>query len=371
MTYSKTTDEIIRGLNDFVVRAKELALAARKVDSKWFSLFWAVVADDTDQFADRTKEVIRRVSTIAEHPDEITNRFAILKAMENIAFEMNVMAMHVGLSAVARAGEHAEENRPLCEKYKELAYASSMKAEDAARFLNELSSLIFEDMRKTAAQKIADAVQSGKAAVEAIDGYGYIAGELKYMLNELSAKPVEEITVSMLEDMHFKLRIIMFDIKVEVLRSGGKLETMFAGVGMFMDKLKEAAEFFDMLVLPEPAPVIERSHGKHFEDVAFQNNVLLFYSRAEVYKMGSHIDEQQRNAFSAICDNVNELILFAHAASDESAYKEIADRLYRIEADMNAWADQAEEKRPGHGGAIQYLAGQYKVMADIVMNLVK
>jgi len=48
MFYSKTTDEIIRELNELIAKAKELSGSARKTNSKWYAQF-GVVGDGSPE----------------------------------------------------------------------------------------------------------------------------------------------------------------------------------------------------------------------------------------------------------------------------------------------------------------------------------
>ncbi|MDR0293239.1 MAG: AraC family transcriptional regulator [Oscillospiraceae bacterium] len=373
MLYSKTTDEIIRELNGFIANAKELSERARKIDLPYYAQFWASVADNTDAFAERIKEVLDRITSIAARPDEITNRFTILKVIEDVAFETNVMALHVGLNAVGRAlPEHIEMNKPLCDKYAELAQSASIKAGKAAQFLNELTALIIDDMRKTTGEKIKDAVQKGKAAAESIQGYAvYIKDELTYIVNELDKTPIESVTVTMLDDYLSKLKIISLATKVDALRWPDS-KPMFEGIGVFTDSLGEAADFCQTIIWPESNPPMERSKGKHFLDIAYQGNILRFYTKGEVEKMagpfesGGLLNDEQKTAFKKIDGKIDGYIKLTLGATDESAYKEIADRVYEVAADMNAESAKLEDK----GGAIKMLADEFKHLGDSIMRRV-
>ena len=154
MLYSKTTDEIIRELNAFVVKAKDTAEASRKhktPDSDklpFVKLFWDQMADKVDDYTDKLKDVIKRVSSIAEHSDEITNRFNIIHAIEDISFMTNIMALHIALTSSRNTPERYAEDQPLCDQYIELARNSAITTGKITTFFNELSSLIFDDIRK-------------------------------------------------------------------------------------------------------------------------------------------------------------------------------------------------------------------------------
>jgi len=204
MGYSNSTDEIIRELNSFIAKAKDTANSARKNDVAEYVSFWNMIAEKTDVYAEEVKEVLERISVITEHPDEITDRFTIIKVIEDIAFKSNLLAFNVGLMVSRGQPDHIEIQWPLCIKYLELAQAASIKSEKIAGFFNELSSLIFNDMRRTAADKMSDVISKGKAAIDSIIGYENTKNEVSYLLNCLSV-PLDEITVPLLEDSLFQI----------------------------------------------------------------------------------------------------------------------------------------------------------------------
>lgn len=146
MTYSKATDEIIRELNGFIVTAKETANMARKEELPNYTAFWGLIADRTDELANRVQDVLERITTIAERPDEITNRFSILHVITDTAFESNLLALNVGLTVSRAQPAHAAAQNPMCQKYLALANAAVLKASKITEFFNELSALIFDDV---------------------------------------------------------------------------------------------------------------------------------------------------------------------------------------------------------------------------------
>ena len=99
-----------------------------------------------------------------------------------------------------------------------------------AAFLRELSELIFQDMRSNAKQRIQNAVEKGSVAARAITTaqedltnkadapYRYLEEEIVQVAQELAQMPLEEIMVSGLEEMLFRLEIVAFSAEIEVLR---------------------------------------------------------------------------------------------------------------------------------------------------------
>jgi hypothetical protein len=195
LTYSKTTEEIIRELNELIANAKETAESARKNDVPEYIAFWDVIADATDAYANKIKNVLDNITAIAERPDEITNRFAIIKAMEGAAFNTNMLAFNAGLMISRASPEHNRILWPTCLRYIELARLSVMKAAKASQFLSGLSALIFEDMRRSAAEKMQAVRIAGKEAAEKIGGYLYIKHEVAFLADLIASTPVEDITL--------------------------------------------------------------------------------------------------------------------------------------------------------------------------------
>ena len=362
MMYSKTTDGIVRELNDLIAKAKEVANSAKKNEVAEYSAFWSMIADTTDDYADKTKSVLENITAITEHPDEITNRFAIIKVIEDIAFQSNLLAFNVGLMVSRGQPGHIKTQWPLCEKYLELARAATVKSEKIAGFFNELSALIFEDMRKAAADKIKEVITKGKTAADSIVGYENIKYEVGNVVLCLSV-PIDEVTVSLLEDNLFKLQIISFAADMDICRNP-KDKSLFDNMASFKESLSDAIGFFRTLVKPESNPVLERTAQKQFQDVAYQGNILLFYCRGEIEKMGNLLSDEQKTSFKEICGKINDYIQFTQNASDESAFKLIADRLFSIYSDMITQADNLNER----GGAVRFLANEFKGLADSVMK---
>ena len=367
LTYSKATDEIIRELNEFIVKAKETAALTRKCELPELKSFFELIAGVTDGIADKARGVLDRITSIAERPDEITNRFAIIKIIEDVAFNSNLLALHTGLHVARASPGQMDKLRPLADRYLELARICVMKAEKALQFFNELAALIVDDMRRAAAEKMRALIKAGADAAGKIEGYLYIKDEVRHLADALSAAPVESITVSELEDYLFRLNIIAFAADVDATRCP-KDKPMFDGIAAFRESLSDAIEFFRLLVRPDSGPVtIARSARQHLQDIAYQGNILLFYTRGEVSyeKLGRLLNDAQKAAFDAICDKVNDFIRRAHGAEDVSAYGELAGRLCGIHADMIKEADDLKE----YGTVIKFLAVEYKALADRIVKL--
>jgi hypothetical protein len=218
-------------------------------------------------------------------------------------------------------------------------------------------------MRKSAEQKIRDSVQRGKEAADSITGYAiYIKDELSCLVSELDSAPIETITVTTLEECLFKLKILIQAAKVDIFRKPDS-KAMFDGMRAFYDSLVETVDFCRTIIKPEDNPPVERNVNKHFIDIAYQGNILRFYTKGEIEKLGALIGER-KDSFSKIDGKIDAYIKSSLSATDESAYKDIADRIYEVASDLNTEA----EKLHVHGGAIKMLADEFKGLADTVMK---
>ena len=389
MLYSKTTDGIIRELNELIVRAKETAEYTRKnkdadVDAaKFYSEFWEFMAGKADVMADGLRVYLDRITTISQRPDEISARFIIIKAIEDIAFKSNIAALNAGLMISRAAPEHGVAFKPIADKYYSLAGFAQMKVGKIVEFFNELATLIFDDMRKGAEQRIQSVIENGKSAAADLTSnadypYGYIADELLSIANELSSMPLADVTVSRMEDYLFRLHIISFAADTDAFRAPSH-KGLFSGIAAFQESIAEAMEFFQNLsmgvtqvVETAQRPVIERTTAKNYADLAFQGNILLFVIRGEVQKMGyapslSIMKEGQKSAFDAICDKMNKVIKLAHNATDEASFGEMAARIREVHDEMITEAD----KLGLHGNAIKFIAEEVKHYAGRAGSLAK
>lgn len=324
MMYSKTTDEMIRELNALIVQAKETADYTRKnktnasPDVQGYAPYWQNLADRTDAMAERLGEMLKRITTIADQPDGITARFIMIKTIEDAAFWFRVMSFETGLTVSRAAPAHRAMFMPVCERYDRLSENACIKAGKIAEFFHELSTLIFQDMRKNAEELIGKTVEKGRAAAETLTAdskspFAYIAEEISKVMNELSALPLEEITICRLEDYLFRLNIAAFAADADILRSPAH-KALLEGISETREQLGAAIEFFRNLscdMLQEP----DRNASSH---LCPQGSMLLFYLKGEIQKLGNtHLSGQQQDAFETICEKLSAVIRLAGSPSGE------------------------------------------------------
>ena len=379
VSYSKTTDEIIRKLNCLIVEAGETAAYIRKhredggEETASYRVFWEYVAGRADSLAEQLKEGLGRVTAIAEHPDEISTRFFIIKAIEDAAFESSMLAFRTGLMTARALPEHREAFGPLCSRCNTLAQHARLEAEAIGEFFNELTTLIFQDMRQNAQAKIQQAADAGNKAASKLSvptcPYAYIAGEVREIAVSLSKVPLEEITVYQLEEYRIRLDNVIFAADMDIIRAPSH-KHLFENISDFRQQLDEVIAFFESLpeetgwtfTQVETKADSGRSTEKMYADLAFQERILLFYLKGEIEKLeAAKLIVDREAMFEGICKKLNETVSLASATGAAGEEKEtdggrVAVLLREVYSEMTEEA----ERLGVYGGAIQYIAEEIK-----------
>ena len=369
MTHTGTTDEIIGALNGLIEKIKETAARTRKeknLAETFYVDFWEYVAERADELTETMEASLSRINKIAKHPDEITARFAIIKAMEDAAFSSNILAFNAGLMINRASPEHIEIFNPLLEKYYLLAFESQRTVRKIAALFGELSKIIFGDMRETAGKKISAAVDACNAAALALikyPYYAYIKDELDGIARIISEIPQSEITAKRLDDCLFSLDIVIFAAETDIFRMPAH-KPVFEGVYEFKKRLADAEEFHRSL--SEDFNRAETQCGevsgdgynlkKVFEDMAFQGNILFFVTKGETQKMGTFLNDEGRAAFEKIFAQFSGAIERIKIADDKTDLKNITASLKEIHGEM---IKQADALGP-HGACIRYIAKEFE-----------
>ena len=371
MTYSKATDEIVRELNTFIVSAKDWARSAREKvnphpahDSVWQG--WA---DETDALADTVKKTLDRITSISSNPDEISNRFAILGILDNVAFETSVTSLNMNLTMIGRESpQSARQSRPYCEKYKELAVSIEISSAKISVYMDELTKLIVADMRKTITDKLEQAISAGKNANEMIKDYAfYIKDELARLVDELESAASDEISISLLEDTISNLRIIGIAAKIDIMRRPDS-KTMFDGLQQFLESLLDAADFCRNVLRQDDEKNLFDIGGMASSNVLAKINVLLFFFKSETEKMGRFLenspilDNEQKKALDAIERKIDEIVHMAKAGINNAILSEFSHSI----DDVVAAITTQTEKMGIHGGALDILAVEFMQLNEFV-----
>ena len=318
-----------------------------------YAQFWEFSAAKAEKIAGRIKEILESVAAIAQRPDERTHlrdadgdqaidglvpdeisaRFLIIKAVEDAAYEASVTAFQTGLTIARALPEHQKAFQPQRDRYDALARQARIGAEKIAAFFQELSALIFQDMRQNGKKKLESCVEAGRAAAQTLSDpslpYTYIAEEILRIEEELSATPLEEVTLCLLEDASFRLEAVAFAANVDIWRQPSHRH-LFDGISDFRKRLEETLEFFRGLSEDTARAWAEsgeptaagRTQEKMYRDLAAQESLLLFYLKGEIQKLGdSRLNGEQKLAFGSICGKMEEAINLARQAAHGTGAK--------------------------------------------------
>lgn len=376
MLYSKVTDEMLRELNGLIVRARETAAYTRKrgetisADLPAYTRLWEFIADRTDAMAVQLAQTLERITLIAQQPDAISARFILIKAIEDAVFWSDITAFQAKLTVSRAKPEHRALFEPICAQYEQLAQEAHVKSGKLAAFFRELSMLIFRDMRENAQTRIQQTIESGRAAaakMSAEEGgaYAYSAGELTAIVDSLCATPLEAVSVGTLEDTVLRLDIITFAADVDALRVPPAGDA-FEEIAKFREQLCETMAFFQTLsgdlaqalAQPQEGAGVERTADKACEDMAFQGNILLFYLKGELQKLGGCLSEEQKADLDAVCGRMEETVKYAQHASDRN---EIKKKLRAVYEDILAQAQKLDE----YGEPLRCIAKEIERMVAV------
>lgn len=382
MLYSNAANEIIRELNALVVEAKETAVYTEKQvsqqDAAGYRKFWDFIISRTNAMADELSGTLDRIRSISRHPDEISARFMIVRTIDDAVFWCSLTAFQTGLTVSRAKPEDCAAFRPVCDRYDRLAADARIRANKIVTFFNELSDLIFRDMRENAQQRIQEAVRKGKEVCAALSAgleqpYSYIAQEITAVTDELSSVPLEEITVCLLEDCLFRLDIIDFAAAIDFLRAPNP-EALPRGIHEWKEQLRETTEFFRSLSADirqtvfssGKTPALEDTQENRYRNMAFQGNILLFYLKGEREKLDAAclLSEDQKTAFDAVCSGFDGFIqLTSHAAGVKA--RQITEELQKIYDAMTAQADALGM----YGAPVRYIAKEVNALKRAVSTL--
>lgn len=365
MLYSKTTDEIVRELNNLIVQSKETAADTRKYmetmpeAAEFYQQFGNCIAAKADAIADELTKALNRISSITQRPDEISARFVIMKAIEDAAFQAYIATFQTRLTITRAKPEYRAAFEPICGKYDTLAQNAQISADRIADFFDELSSLIFRDMREQAKEKLQKAVEQGRAVVDRLLNdsslpYAYIADGVKAIVYELSLMPLEEVTVSILEDYAFRLDVIASAADMDALRMPSH-KTLFDGIANFKEQIGEAAVFFQSLC-EDVAQTPAESEKRSADGLALQGNLLLFYLKGEIQKMSSLLNQSQQTAFNAVCEKMDRAVRRASHEADPTTVEEIAQEFHDVYEKLTEEAG----KLSIYGAPVQFIAEEIK-----------
>ncbi|MCL1845146.1 MAG: AraC family transcriptional regulator [Defluviitaleaceae bacterium] len=358
----KSKGEIVRELEGFIAAARETAEAARHEASQGaeHADYLRLMAEKTDALAGRVSGVLDGTANFS-----VTNRLEFAASVGSAAFSTNLMALNVALAMHRAKIAPTSAQKNLCDRYYKLAETAQFKAEKAREFFAELAALIFADMRKTAAEKIAASAQQGKITASAIVGHENVRFEVGNFVARLEELSLRDSTAYHYDDALFQLDIIKFAFETDLAGAEEEGE-MLAAMAKFRQTLADAVDFFRTIPTPEPDKAPQNTLENRLLNAAFQGNILLFYTRGEVEKSGkpaSNFDSIVAEINTYIqtiydTDKINTFFKTAHNPAKNSPILSAAENLQKASAALRA-----------HGGSFAVLADEFENLAGRVREI--
>jgi hypothetical protein len=142
-------------------------------------------------------------------------------------------------------------------------------------------------------------------------------------------------------------------------------KAMFTGLAAFKDALADAIGFCETLPKGAATP-IAHTEQRQLQDVTFQGNILVFYTRGEAEKLNTAhlLDDEKNSELSGVCDKMNSAIMLAHNAlandaANKSTAAEISQYYGTAAADLRKIADAIGL----YGNPLRFLATEIKALS--------
>ncbi len=353
MLYTHSSEAILGEIRAFIGKAGEASRAARACKLTWYGDFWRSIADRTDALAASCERALRGIPDTADGFARINNRLGILRAVDDAAFHLRVTALHARLTVARAQPDDRAAMQPLCARYDDLASGVGEASEKIAGLFRELTAMIFDDMRKTLADKMGEAARAAGALADGIRGYDYLQGEFRVLADELANMPVGEVTERKLSDILFKLPILALAADTDTLRGGGADRAAFDGIEPLRQSVEDAVEFIQSL--PEPEAPAAAPTAKVPDAAGYQGNVLYFYTCGEREKLAPVLGAGQKARLDGICGAIHGLLRAARSGERQENIGSAAGQLRGIARDLAALADELGEG----GGPLRVLGEEF------------
>ena len=292
MKYAETTEAIAKEISEWISQATDLAGQIRQTNRHGMDLFWNGVADQTKNLASISLTMLDKISLITQNPDEISNGIDIIKSIDDVIFAVHCIAFQIEMMEVKMPEQDAD--KLFTERFRSLAWSGIEKNKKISEFLRELSLLILRDMRKTVGELIQDIAEKGKIAADGIpENLMYIKDEIIQLADVLSTAPIELVTMQMLDDSCFKMKLIAITAKLNIDAADSEI---FENMQNFLDALNAAAYFCGTMVKPatDPSPLLHNI--KVMQDIVYMENVLFFYAIGELECLSKDLVESDNQA---------------------------------------------------------------------------
>lgn len=411
---AQNTDALLRTLEDFCQKAREVADYTVKAEresgvhgdvfSKIAKETWSL-ADGAQAYAGQARSTIKGIFERTERvvfERLIEQIFPIIKKLDDVAFQMNIITFNVNLNLARTVETYRERLQSIGQRY--LALTSELVAhkEDIVGLSGAFLELAFKDMRDEAESRVARVRQAllelagaaGSVAAFLRDeadkvgrcgSFVVIADEMNTIAKELSSAAERDLqsdgpsVLKMLDSHGLRVNLLAFTATLEVCRTPDQkgltaaveqLPVFAQRLGNAMntigDNLDEMARIQELLQTPATLSG-SRTLSKVLEDMLLQACILFFYLKME-YEKFRWATPLQADAFARLTERggqaATRLQQLLTQDGGEQAVRcyagEIGDVLAGLSADL-----LREAKIAGvHGNAFAYIAREYGYFAE-------
>lgn len=283
---SRTMEDILeelRGLADAAWETARLAREYRCPEAEarsFYSGLWEAAVKRTEQSADELDRELERIKIMAQGA---AARAALLRVLDETAFQMEVTAFQTGVTLARAKPSHRQAYRELEERFQRLAESARLGAGKIGGLMEELAEEILTGMAQETHRLAVAAADAGHAAARIIPRdppYGYLSAGLEDICARLEGA-AEGVSLTLAEDCLEALDILDFSAQVDALRMP-EHRVLFAGIEGFRRRLWELREHLSGLPLAG-------------EDGEPQTPSLpVFFLEAELQKLSPHLEEGRR-----------------------------------------------------------------------------
>jgi hypothetical protein len=389
----------VQAHKDGVIRIAEAAeKAAESAENKGKTVL--IIVYELKSLAERTNSFIEDIKTIAASGQtvyEITEKiFYVAKALDDIAFQMNLLTCFSGIE-VARIGEPIEEFNEFFRGIGELTWRIVNEKEGLVNLLMDITALLRAEIKKeavgllnTALEELHKAVEEGvsigniedslplktiaflarEAKERAAAGVKSVADKLADFTAEMEKREPGSIYkpdtvtvgegIKIIEDMAFYMNVNAFNAAIETARSGGDKDLLKYAerirdyAGQLQQAAKNCKYYFDESIrLAGLAFFSDQQTGrsekqKALEDIIFQGSLLGIQFVLEAERARPIYD-----GFVPIAKRVEEAVSTYEAA--KITFAEYGEAVKAMLDDMNAEIQKCGKYAP----PFAYIAKEY------------
>ncbi len=401
INYSKSTDEILRDLNDFIVTIKKVAECVNKRADEMKLTGVGVISGETNVLADRLFERCKAINSLSDNFSEINKRFEIIKALEDIAFMTNVLAFNLNLQLVRLPEQKRKQLNEASEKLLNVASTAQEKVGRTFEMFEELAQLIYADMEENVASQLNKVVEltaelhnffekevnkSNSFSNIVIDELMAITNETKRVDKEAkkaNSESVEkgiEVALSaqkMNSDFMFRLEILSLHTKIENDSKGVEVtnelyKKLMQTSELCKECLNNALETYKIMNSFQKKASSPKA-VKTLGEFTFQLNILLFYSKVEASRLrldetnslfAHEVERAISNGFETV-RKIQEYI--ANALNDENVddcFKVISKEICVISEKL----EEASVNFKENGNVVCYIAQEFNNLSKRVVG---